>query len=110
MCVLPLKVYTVVEQGGQTPIKANGLGCSASRTASRLLTELIQEANNFQKCKKWQKHTIWTFVQHSSVTLRHLSLVNKPSISDRLSCEARNFEGLSYLFLAKHSSQITLLR
>lgn len=40
--MLPLKVYAFLEQRNQTPIKTDGQDDPASRTASRLLAEMLQ--------------------------------------------------------------------
>ena len=46
--MFPVKVYIFSEQGHKTPIKMDGPGDPASRTASRLLTKLIQPQKIFQ--------------------------------------------------------------
>ena len=48
ICMLPLKVYVFSEQGDQTPIKTNDPGDLASRTASRLLTEMLHPHTTLQ--------------------------------------------------------------
>lgn len=46
--MLPLKFYLFSEQGDQTPIKMDGPGDPASKTASRVLTEMIQHHRTLQ--------------------------------------------------------------